>query len=407
MSTARADPLHLPQVPPPAAATHPRRDRVIAWLFAIAVALPGLAVFATAGRTTTQYENRAAAAWPDLSAALPLREYAAAFERAFTDRFGGRDVLVRLHHAVLVGVLHTSPVPEVVLGSENWLFLTPGYKEFGAELSSAQRMPRSRDYASIVAAIGRRIQYLDAAGIAYLLVIVPDKQTIYPEYFPEALRAQRRDSLLDAVLAHLPAQWRPHVLDLRVPLLAAKAQRQVYFRTDTHWNLTGGWVGYVAILAHLPDARGTPAGVAEMPPIIAKGNVSGDLALMLGLPGWFAEPDFAAARGGRAWQCARTAAGEMPVWDAQRQALFCPSATRAGVAIHHDSAGLPLLPWLPGEFQVSRWVRGREWNLDALAADKPVLLIDEVVERNLPVLADTAFLDRPAAPVSAAPPPAR
>ncbi|MEO8754905.1 MAG: hypothetical protein ABI624_19750 [Casimicrobiaceae bacterium] len=407
MSTARADALHLPPVPPPAAATHPWRDRAVALFFVVAIAMPGLALIATASLTTTRYENRAANAWPSLTDEMPLREYAAAFENAFSDRFGGRNALVKLQHALLVGVLHTSPVPEVVLGSEDWLFLMPGYKEFGAELSSAQRLPRSRDYASIVAAIGRRIAYLDAAGIAYLLVVVPDKQTIYPEYYPAGLRAQQRDSLLDAVMAHLPAQWRSHVLDLRAPLLAAKARRQVYFRTDTHWNMSGAWVGYDAIRTRLADAGDPPAHATEMPPIVAKGNTSGDLAMMLGLPSWFAEPSFALAPGGRAWQCARTATGEMPVWDAPAQALYCPSATRAGVAIHHDSAGLPLLPWLPGDFQVSRWVRGRAWNLDALAADKPALLIDEVVERNLPVLADTAFLERRGSPGNVAPTPVK
>lgn len=299
---------------------------------------------------------------------------------------------------MLVEAFHTSPVPEVVLGYDDWLFLTPGYKESVVDLGSGERMPRSRDHAFIVAAIGRRVSYLHAAGIDYLLVVVPDKQTIYMEHYPAHRREQQKDSLLDAVLAHLPSEWRSHVLDLRAPLLAAKSEGQVYWRTDTHWNYAGGWVGYQAIRAFLERA---PAASSTMPPIMPWGNVSGDLAYMIGLPARFSEPSFA-LRPDSAWLCVRTLTGEMPSWDPLSQTLYCPSAGLGSVAVYHDSMMLVLRPWLSREFRVSRWVRGREWNLDALAADKPELLIDEIAERNLPALADTSFLQHRAASRNAA-----
>jgi hypothetical protein len=402
---ATTDQLALQAIPPPAATSHPGRDRIFACLFVLMVSLPGLALISTGDRTTTQFENRAAAPWPTWSPALSLREYSASFERAFGDRFGGRDALVRLHHSVLVEAFHTSPVPEVVLGYDDWLFLTPGYKDFSVDAESVVRMPRRRDYASIVAGIGRRINYLHAAGIDYLLVVVPDKQTIYMEHYPTHMREQQKDSLLDAVLAHLPSEWRSHVLDLRAPLRAAKAERQVYWRTDTHWNYTGGWVGYQAILAVLKHAAGAPAALSTMPHIMPWGDTSGDLAYMIGLPARFTEPSFALGRESLAWLCASTLTGEIPSWDPVSQTIYCPSAGLGSVAIYHDSAILVVRPWLSREFLVSRWVRGREWNLDLLAADKPEVLIDEIVERNLPALADTSFLQRRAASKDAAPEP--
>ena len=93
------DPLSLPPVPPPALADHPWRDRAMTVLFALGLALPGLALVFTWKATTTRFENRAMAPWPAPEFA---RSFAPAFERAFADRFGGRDFLVRLHHGSLL-----------------------------------------------------------------------------------------------------------------------------------------------------------------------------------------------------------------------------------------------------------------------------------------------------------------
>ena len=73
------DVLALPPVPPPAPAGHPLRDRVIAALFAIAIAGPGLALIGTWSRTMTRFENRPMAPWP---APALAREFAPAFDRA-------------------------------------------------------------------------------------------------------------------------------------------------------------------------------------------------------------------------------------------------------------------------------------------------------------------------------------
>src|SRR5262249_5565752 len=106
-----------------------------------------------------------------------------------------------------------------------------------------------------------RRDWLAARGIRYLLVIAPDKQTIYPELLPAALRppaASRHDQLL----AHLRPHPRVNVLDWREPLRQAKAGEQVYHRTDSHWNERGAFVAYQQILAALsawfPDLQALP-----------------------------------------------------------------------------------------------------------------------------------------------------
>jgi hypothetical protein len=89
----------------------------------------------------------------------------------------------------------------------------------------------------------------DARG---LIVIAPNKQSIYGEYLDNA--GSRAKTRLDDLLPRLDPQARKMLLDLRKPLRAAKAQdpsMPLYFKTDTHWNDLGAYFGYRAIIEAL------------------------------------------------------------------------------------------------------------------------------------------------------------
>jgi len=165
-SPSAPDPLALPPVPPPALATHPWRDRIVTALFALAVALPGLALVATWSRTTTRFENRPTAPWPAWStAATKPRDFTAAFERAFADRFGGRDALIRLHHGVKAVAFGVSPVPNVMLGREGWLyFLGEDGKSLDRHFRGSEPFT-DLEVDALVTELGRRRDFLAARGI--------------------------------------------------------------------------------------------------------------------------------------------------------------------------------------------------------------------------------------------------
>lgn len=390
MASARPDPLSLPPVPPPAPAHHGWRDRLLVALFVLAVALPGLALLVTASRTTTRFENRPAAPWPSGLG----RGFTVEFERALADRFGGRDALVRLHHRIKAELFQVSPVSKVLIGRNDWLYYLG---DDGRALDRVLRRhppPTAAETAAIVEGIRRRAAALRARGIAWRLVIVPDKYTIYPEHVPPSLQPLSPVSPLDAVLAALPPSLRSMVVDLRGPLREAARERLVYYRTDSHWNVNGGWIAYQEILAAMRDATGRPAGPRQpLPPEYADRTTSGDLARMLGITARYVEPD-PALRMPAGWQaCALNEAGQPPGWAVARQLLRCPGAGIARAAVYHDSMGYVLLNHLPNEIEQSLWIEGRTWDLAHLERERPEIVIDEIVERNLAMIADTRFLD--------------
>ena len=59
------------------------------------------------------------APWP---APALAREFPPAFDRAFSDRFGGRDLLVRFHHGALLRVFGVSSLGTVMRGTDGWFY---------------------------------------------------------------------------------------------------------------------------------------------------------------------------------------------------------------------------------------------------------------------------------------------
>ena len=289
------DSLSLPPVPPPAPAVHAARDRVVAILFALALALPLAALTFTWSRTTTLFEKRAMAPWPAIALSTT---FPPAFESAFADRFGGRDQLIRWHHATLLELFGVSALATVMHGSGGWYYWLG---EDGLSLDRHYRgvaaFPQSYVDASVAELIRRR-DWLAARGIAYVVAVVPEKFTIYPEFLPAWVGPPVQPSPHDRVVAAASGSGLA-LLDLRPALRDAKTRERVYYQTDSHWNYLGAIAGYEAIMREVQRGVASPAACrgsrARRRPAYVPGVdfYSGDLIGMLGLPGRIREDDVA------------------------------------------------------------------------------------------------------------------
>ena len=391
----RHDPLALPPVPPPAPASHPLRDRLLACAFALALAFPPLALIRTATRTSTLFENRPPAAWPTLaSATTGWTDFTRAFERAFADHFGGRNALIRLDHVAKAGVFGVSPVPNVMIGREGWLFfLGEDGKSLDRHFRGVEPFPD--DLVDAVAReLARRQAALAARGIAYLVVVVPDKFTIYQDYLPAWVRRMPQTPLdrLEPALTGAGV----HFVDLRAPLRKAKAEQRLYFQTDSHWNLLGATIGYRAIVNEMRRVLAQAKGNAGSAPVDPKlpayvpgvDTYSGDLARMLGLPGRYTEPDFAPLGKllGDPWsRCARRVdAPEPGAPDTGRiETYMCDRPNLPRAVVFRDSMAIALIPLLSESFSRVVYVGSRELDFDIIERERPDIVIEEMVERSI------------------------
>jgi hypothetical protein len=378
MTPAVDDALAVPAMSP--------LDRARDWLaslaFVAAIAAMGIATFVPHAAKTLDAENRALAAWPTPFAA----DWRARFERAFADRFGARNALLRLHNHALVRAFGVSPAHDVLIGRDGWLYFKG---EEGTTLDRDFRGLRAfpdADIARIVRELDRRARVLAAHGIAYLVTVAPDKATIYPEYLPSWMKRSPAPSPLDRLVDALRADGAVRFVDLRAPLRAVKAKERVYYMTDSHWNYLGARVAYGQLMHALAQALApTPVSPApvHMPEYVPGLDVyHGDLARMTGDADRFGEPDIASLGKILATpesRCAqRVDAGETP--GVERYACDAPGLLKSAI-VYRDSMAIPLIPMLSENFRSATYISGHALDPAFVLREQPTVVIEEMVER--------------------------
>jgi hypothetical protein len=361
---------------------HRARDWLASLAFVGTIGAMGIAAFAPHEAAKLDAENRVLAAWPTRLAA----DWRMRFERAFADRFGAREALLKLHNHALVRAFGVSPARNVMIGRGGWLYFK------GEEGTSLDRDYRGlgafpdADIARIVHELDRRARFLAAHGIAYLVTVAPDKATIYPEYLPSWVARSHAPSPLDRLADALRADDSVRFVDLRAPLRAAKAKERVYYMTDSHWNYLGARVAYDELMHALAQALAptpvTPAPV-HVPGYVPGLDVyRGDLARMTGDADRFGEPDIASLGKILATpksRCAqRVDAGETP--GVERYACDRPSLLKSAI-VYRDSMAIPLIPMLSENFRTATYVSGHALDPAFVLREQPTVVIEEMVER--------------------------
>jgi hypothetical protein len=173
------------------------------------------------------------------------------WEKYFADHFGLRKLLIGSYRLATLSLLHTSPHPAVVIGRSDgerrWLYYDAAANAdgvgFASLLGKSPYLPGK--LASVMAQLRQVAAFVRARGTQLVIVVCPDKQSVYPEYLPPSHRPSPRTlSRLDQfyqAAARLPDV---PLIDLRPALLAAKADEQLYYPSDTHWNWKAGLIAY-------------------------------------------------------------------------------------------------------------------------------------------------------------------
>jgi alginate O-acetyltransferase complex protein AlgJ len=172
----------------------------------------------------------------------------------YRDNFGFRRSLIHGLAFTEVGFLHISSKSTVILGDDGWLYLRltdgPGSSE------SSQLAPLSEsELDRWQYPLEQRRAWLAKKHIAYLVVIVPEKQSIYPEFLPDGERKLQYEQWPSQLVGRLKNTGSPvAILDLQPYLFEAKSREQVYWKADTHWNQYGLYVGYRAMMDEIPPS---------------------------------------------------------------------------------------------------------------------------------------------------------
>jgi peptidoglycan/LPS O-acetylase OafA/YrhL len=128
-------------------------------------------------------------------------------------------------------------------GKDDWLFLGNSYDNTVAKLKLATR-PDDVNLNEVKETFSRVSEAGASFGIKTVLILGPNKSSIYPEYLPDEIvpSSQRYSSFFLDKFKEIPSLT---VYDPTSDLISAKNKEGfLYWRTDTHWNNKGAYIAF-------------------------------------------------------------------------------------------------------------------------------------------------------------------
>lgn len=227
---------------------------ILTIVFIIFLSLSFIGLFFGITSPEDNTEWRRLAEFPKINSDMKLNEFPKKFELFFNDNFGFRNILLIINATIGFELFKKSPVAAVIRTDKGWYFhnearfMAPGYKMYYDHIIFSDKQ---------LSAIGNIFlsekKWLDQQNIPYLFVIVPDKEVLYPEFYPypKFINAQIQ---LSQILSILNKQGVP-TLYLGPQIMEAKksTDKTLFYRQDAHWNSLGAFYGYQALMQKLKE----------------------------------------------------------------------------------------------------------------------------------------------------------
>ena len=203
-----------------------------------------------------------------------------AIVRYYSEICGFRELLVPLYLEIKSNLFHVSPYPDkVVYGQQGWFFLGDEYSHVISESKglinfSEQELKRIEDN------MLNTQEYCRRRNIRFYLALAPDKSDVYGCYLP--IEKANRPTKVDQVVTRL-SKCNFRIINLGKDFTLYN-NRQLYLKTDSHWNQFGLFIGYQtlmnAIKTDFPDIQ--PLNINQFV-IDTVDDYKGDLTSMMSL----------------------------------------------------------------------------------------------------------------------------
>lgn len=283
-----------------------------------------------------------------------------------SEHFAFRGELVEADSLIKYKLLHTPNDDQVVIGKEGWLFFGQTLTDYAGVTLSDEEIDKIAD------TLAKVTRYVEHMGKQPLFVIVPNKNSIYPEYMPARFgsRADRRN--LTLLQERMADQEIPFV-DAYHLLIAHKNTDELYLHEDTHWNHTGARL----VLNEIYAKFGIPEQYTLTGYTIAE-NHEPDLYYIL-----FPSAEHFEAQ--RIYEDNKPYdyAGRLHSLDDITIRTTSPVQNGESILVYRDSFGRAMIPFMGGSFSQAVFNRSTPYDLSLIEKTECSYVLFEIVERNL------------------------
>ncbi len=222
-------------------------DIILIIIFMFMLILP--MIFTSIGKETS--DNRVLAQRPHLRVDGKFNgQFFREFDSYINDHFGFREKLINLDINVNLKLFDKPTTGTVMCGKQGWLFYTAensigNYQN--TNLYTDEELEAMKEkYVNLQ-------KFYNEQGIEFVMMIPPNKNTIYGEYYPEGIKKAGNYSRLDQLKDYFAENTDIPFVDVRDELNAKKDQYELYYKTDTHWNNMGAFIAYQNLIKTIAD----------------------------------------------------------------------------------------------------------------------------------------------------------
>ena len=294
------------------------------------------------------------------------------------NNFLGHNTLIEAFNTIRMR-LGDRVFPNVIVGEDGWLFYTAAKTINEFQGTNPYTADELRDIGNEWNALAVQLQ---EKGAMLVVVIAPDKNTIYPEYIPSQIERIGSTTRLDQFVDYMHASGKVLIIDLRADLIAASENEPVYYKTDTHWNPFGEYIAYSRIISALsqryPKLEPHPFSDYE---VVNGGPVTFGIPIILGLPN--IREDYLAIR--PKFETG-TISSEVLLSDRTNVRLsWNQEQGLPSILIYHDSFFVGVVPLLEPHFRQTTSIPNSTvpgiWSIKWVDQLNPDIVVIECVER--------------------------
>lgn len=151
-------------------------------------------------------------------------------QKWFEDHYGFRDLLIRLKTQIDYSVFGVSD--RVYIGVDGWLY----YRNVIDNQKPAEEAMADAQLDAVVKKFSALGTELAARNIKMIVITNQLKDKFYPEYLPYMVRGNREHQRFDDFRAKMRLASGATYMDTTEVLTTLKTSRQIFHKTDFHWN---------------------------------------------------------------------------------------------------------------------------------------------------------------------------
>lgn len=355
-----------------------KKKESIMWIvmFAMLLIVFPLVLLFKYGQSDENQEYRVKVSLEDIKAAS-LPHKLEVFEKYYEDNCPGRDKLIRLKSKIDLELLKMSPSDDIVIGQDGWMFYEDSVSWYTGQIDFDDD-----DMKAFCDKLTELESNLAQNGGHVVLLIAPNKETVYGEYLPDSIK--RIEDKTEKLMGYL-ADSGIDAFFFDDELNAYKDKFQLYAKRDSHWNSIGAYITAYNLLK-AEDSALPPIEELEM---YAKPYEGEDLARQINMANvWEPELDYDYIGYGM-----NRSMPNMYEWDINGDGLryHTDGATEKSVYIIRDSFFNEILPFISIGYSdvfvrhINNYEQGEVYN------ENPDLVILELGERRLSQLLNFEF----------------